>query len=154
MLYTSNHEQDPASPRQSTDKVEPALEDDVALMDFPVDIDHEMEQLSEADMDSFLDAYRASQDELLGRVPLPSPSATALADDTKDADATDIESDTSGSDDDELEPKLGMLEAICYYLLGAFACLLRLVADALAFTAQRRYADHVATSKGYMASKG
>ena len=71
-----------------------------------------------------------------------------------DGDATDIESDTSGSDDDEPEPKLGMLEATCYYLLSAFACLLSLVANALAFTAQRRYADHVATSKGYMACKG
>ena len=46
------------------------------------------------------------------------------------------------------------MEATCCYLLRAFACLLSLVANALAFTAQRRYADQVATSKGYMASKG
>ena len=128
MLYTSDHEQDSASPQQSTDKVEPGLENDVtliepmlegdvALIDFPDDIDHEIEQLSEADMDSFLEAYRASQDELLGRVPLPTPSATALADDTKDGDALDPESDTSGSDDDEPEPKQGILEATCRYLL-------------------------------------
>ena len=59
--------------------VEPVLEDDVALINVPDDNDHKIEQLSDADMDSFLEAYRASQDELLGRVPLPSPSSTALA---------------------------------------------------------------------------
>ena len=90
MLDTGNNEQLPASPRRSTDKVEPVLDGDVPSMDFldlpdfPDDVDLETEQVdleaeehSEADMDSMLESYRASQDELLGRVPLPPPSTTA-----------------------------------------------------------------------------
>ena len=99
--------------------------------DFSENVDLETEQvdlvakeLSEADMDSMLETYRASQDEPLGRVPLPPPSATAPADDTELCDAASIESDTSDSEDDEPEPEQSMLTATYYYLLGAIACLL------------------------------
>ena len=76
--------------------VEPVLEDDVALMDFKVESvltsdvnltdfqDEAKHALEEQSEDAFLEAYCASQDELLGHVPLPTPSATALADGTKD----------------------------------------------------------------------
>ena len=79
MLYTGDPEQLPASPRHSTDKVEPVFEDDMTLAkpvldgdvpsmdfldlpDFPDDVDLETEhvdleteELSEADMDSMLE---------------------------------------------------------------------------------------------------
>ena len=88
-------------------------------------------------------------------MPLTPPSATARAIDTDLCNANSIESDTSDySEDDEPEPEQSMLTATYYYLLGAIACLLSLAADALTFAAQRRYADHLATSNGYMASKG
>ena len=133
MLCTSDHEQDPTSPRhrQSTDKVEPVLEGDVDLTDFLDEAEHELELLREADVDALLEDYRASQRELLGCVPLPTPSATALADGTEDGDAIDSESDTSGSDDDEPEPTQGM-EAACLNLLGFLTSLLFLLAGALA----------------------
>ena len=51
-------------------------------------------------------------------------------------------------------PVQGMASATYCYLLGTIACLMSLVADALTFAAERRYADYVTTSNGYMATKG
>ena len=48
----------------------------------------------------------------------------------------------------------GIISATYCYLLGAIACLMTLVADALTFAAERCYADYITTSNGYMASKG
>ena len=87
-------------------------------MDFADDVDLEekhvelkIKELSEADMDSILESYRASQDELLGRLPLTPPSATARANNIDLCNASSIESDTSDSEDDEPEPEQGMLTA-------------------------------------------
>ena len=75
-------------------------------------------------MDSILESYRASQDELLGRVPLPPPSTTTRANDIELCNASDIEDDTVDSEDEEQEPVRGIFSATYCYLLGAVACLI------------------------------
>ena len=71
---------------------EPALDNAEAMSDFQDCDDPMSRQLSEADMELFLEAYRISQDELLGQRPLPLPTRSprqsmdrvepALGDDT------------------------------------------------------------------------
>ena len=122
--------------------------DDFATDEFP----DELDDPSESEMESMLLRYRDSQDELLGRVPLPAPSEVASMDDI-DLYDTIIEDDASSSEDDEEEPACGIFSATYCYILGVLAGVLKLGADALYFAAQQRYTAHVTTSNGYMASK-
>ena len=127
MLYSSDHEQEPVSPQAYKTMVKPlpdsnmaeqTVDDAEALSDFQDCDDPISRQLSKADMELFLKAYRISQDELLGRRSLPLPNAATQSDDIKLSDTSDTESTTSGSEGDKPEPiHLSMLELFSYYLL-------------------------------------
>ena len=147
MLYSSDNEQEPVSPQAykmveslpDSNLTEQKLDEVKALSDFQYFDDPLSKQLSEADMELYMEAYRISQDELLGRRSLPPPITTIPSDDINVSDTSDTESISSGNEEDKPEPQhMSVLELFSYYFLGAIVIILGITTKLKVSTTSRR----------------